>query len=865
MGYTSLLMKGRFLLCLLLACLTAGAALVAQQAKPSGQSQPQALTLRILVVSTEAEASAALDRLKRGDRFEDVARAVSIDPSAAAGGMLGRLDLSSLREQVRRALTGLRPGQVSPIAQVATGFAVFYVVSDVPGTPTPINPVSFATIGGVGAVKFVPDIGGLPEAEALLREFPKAADWNQSPGAICQARQDSLSTGQDLFEQFFAPANEAVRNSRPPFELMQAHLGLAQILAYQGAMSRAVEHYDAAYQLALRAVPAAVPQVEEMLGVAHLHKGGMDNAAFRQPNDTCLIPGAPGVGYGKTAELDAAIALFTKYLTRRPGDAEGQWLLNVAHMQRGTWPDGVPAKDRIAPSAFDRTQDVGRFRDIAPAAGLNVFASAGGLIVDDLSNTGRYDVVTSNFYSCGPMHYFSTGGDGIWTERTAAAGLRDQVGGLNLTQADYNNDRCTDILVQRGGWEVAQRKSLLRNNCDGTFTDVTAEAGLLVPVTASQAMAWADIDNDGWLDLFVGNEDVKAQLFLNDGKGRFTDVAPKAGIDRQTFPKGVAAGDYDNDGFVDLYVSNYDGANQLYRNNGNGTFTERAAAAGVPGAGRGFATWFFDYDNDGWLDLFVTSYFMSVDDTARTYLGLPHNAPTLKLYRNTGRGTFDDVTKSVGLDKVFMPMGANFGDLDNDGFLDMYLGMGTPSYASVAPHVLLRNDAGKRFVDVTASSGTGEMHKGHGIAFADLDFDGDEDIVAEIGGATPGDSHAMRVFENPGHGNDWIALKLTGVKSNRSALGARITVTMQNGGVTRTVNRQVSSGGSFGASPLEQHIGLGKGATVTAVDVWWPASGVKQHFTDVRINTAYSLEEGAAALAPMPRTPVALGGARRPK
>ncbi|MFN7918406.1 MAG: FG-GAP-like repeat-containing protein [Vicinamibacterales bacterium] len=854
-------MKGRFLAWTLVACLLAGAGVFGQQ----GQSgQPQALTLRMLVVSTETEASAALDRLKRGDRFEDVARAVSIDPSAANGGLLGRLDLSSLREQVRRALAGLKPGQVSPIAQVATGFAVFYVVSDAPGTPTPINPVSFAAIGGVGAVKFVPDIGGLPEAEALLREFPKPDTWNQTPGTICQARQDSLSAGQDLFEQFFSPANDAVRKTRPPFELMQAHLGLAQILAYQGSMARAIEHYDAAYQLALQSVPAALPQVEEMLGVAHLHKAGMDNAVFRQPNDTCLIPGAPGVGYAKTAELDAAIALFTKYLSRRPDDVEGKWLLNVAHMQRGTWPDGVPAKDRIAAAAFDRTQDVGRFRDIAPAMGLNVFASAGGLIVDDLQNTGRYDVVTSNFYSCGPMHYFSTGGDGTYAERTVAAGLRDQVGGLNLTQADYNNDRCTDILVERGGWEVAQRKSLLRNNCDGTFTDVTAGAGLLLPVTASQAMTWADINNDGWLDLFVGNEDAKSQLFLNDGAGHFTDIAAKAGVDRQTFAKGVAAGDYDNDGFVDFYVSNYDGVNQLYRNNGNGTFTDRATAAGVPGSGRGFATWFFDYDNDGWLDLFVTSYFMSVDDTARTYLGLPHNAPTLKLYRNTGRSTFEDVTKAVGLDKVFMPMGANFGDLDNDGFLDMYLGMGTPSYASVAPHVLLRNDGGKRFVDVTASSGTGEMHKGHGIAFADLDFDGDEDIVAEIGGATPGDSHAMRVFENPGHGNDWVSLKLTGLKSNRSALGARITVTVQNGGTTRTVHRQVSAGGSFGASPLEQHIGLGKGARITAVDVWWPASGTKQHFTDVTANRAYRLEEGAG-LVPIERTPIALGGARRPK
>ena len=121
-----------------------------------------------------------------------------------------------------------------------------------------------------------------------------------------------------------------------------------------------------------------------------------------------------------------------------------------------------------------------------------------------------------------------------------------------------------------------------------------------------------------------------------------------------------------------------------------------------------------------------------------------------------------------------MPMGANFGDIDNDGFLDIYLGTGNPSYASLLPNVLLRNKEGKSFVDVTASSGTGELHKGHGIAFADLDNDGDEEIVAEIGGATPGDSHPLRLFENPGHGNDWINLRLVGVKTNRAAIGARI-------------------------------------------------------------------------------------------
>src|SRR5215467_8374277 len=386
------------------------------------------------------------------------------------------------------------------------------------------------------------------------------------------------------------------------------------------------------------------------------------------------------------------------------------------------------------------------------------------------------------------MQYFHNNGDGTFTEQAAKAGLADQLGALNIIQTDFNNDGCLDILMLRGGWEVPQRKTLLKNNCDGTFTDVTATSGLAEHATSTQAAVWVDINNDGLLDLFVGNENRPSQLFVNKGNGVFEDISHASGVDRIGFSKGVVAADYDNDGWPDLFVSNLNGPNFLYHNNHNNTFTEVAEEAGVQGPTRGFAAWFFDYDNDGWPDLFVTSYFGSVEETARTYLGLPHKATTLKLFKNLRNGKFRDVTAEVGLDKVFMPMGANFGDIDNDGFLDIYLGTGDPSYASLVPNVLLHNQGGKKFVDITASSGTGELHKGHGVAFADIDNDGDEDILTVIGGATPGDSHAFRLFENPGHGNDWVSLKLVGVKSNRSAIGAGIKLTVKSeGGKARSI------------------------------------------------------------------------------
>jgi hypothetical protein len=213
---------------------------------------------------------------------------------------------------------------------------------------------------------------------------------------------------------------------------------------------------------------------------------------------------------------------------------------------------------------------------------------------------------------------------------------------------------------------------------------------------------------------------------------------------------------------------------------------------------------------------------------------------------------------------VFMPMGLNFGDIDNDGFLDFYLGSGNPSYASLLPNVMFHNESGKRFVDVTVSSGTGVLPKGHGIAFADLDNDGDEDIFAVMGGAVPGDRQMARLFENPGNGNDWLSVRLVGVKSNRAAIGARIKVTVRNGqNEPRAIYRTVGSGGSFGASPLEQHIGVGKSAHIETLEIWWPATNSHQSFSNVGGNQFIEIQEFEKGFKKMDRRPFHFGGSPR--
>jgi tetratricopeptide (TPR) repeat protein len=721
---------------------------------------------------------------------------------------------------------------------------------------------AFALSAAAG-VKATISVDGLIEVQTALNSLQKPADWNQDPRLICDYRWKAIDQVKRVLSRRLAPEATALRAGFTPFDIVEGHVSLAQLHAYTGDMAASLAEYERAYRLAQANSPASLSDIDQAIGAAWVHKAEMDNRLYTEPGDRCLLSVQPGPPLASTEAFAAGEQRFLSLLETNPEDLEIKWLLNASHMATGGYPARVPARHRFPPEAFASSEDVGRFIDRATVAGVRSFSMAGGVIVDDFDNDGQLDILTSNVHSCEPMQLFRRDGRGMFVDRAAEAGLSTQLGGLNLNQTDYNNDGCLDVLLMRGAWDLAQRRSLLRNNCNGTFTDVTAAAGLLTPVTSSQAAAWTDIDHDGWIDLFVGNEDAPAQLFLNNRNGTFRDIAAAAGVQRTAFTKGVAAGDYDNDGFPDLYVSNFRGANLLYRNNGDRTFTEVAAAAGVPGADRGFPAWFFDYDNDGWEDLFAASYFLSLEETARSYLGQPLNAAPMKLYRNAGNGRFVDVTQAAGLNKALMPMGSNFGDIDNDGFLDIYLGTGSPSYVSLAPSMLLRNRGGRSFVDVTVSSGTGEMHKGHGVGFADLDGDGDEEIVFKVGGAAPGDAHAFRLFENPGHGNDWLGIKLVGVRSNRAAIGARLTVTVEGaGGARRSIHRTVNSGGSFGASPLEQHIGLGKAPGTVEVEVRWPASGTRQTFTAVTKNQVIEIRELADRYTPVKRQKLPLGGRR---
>ncbi len=628
--------------------------------------------------------------------------------------------------------------------------------------------------------------------------------------------------------------------------------------------------------------PGFTALLRELLAVAYLRLGEQENCVALHNADACLLPIAGDGVHREQRGSRAAIEVYRAILDDDPEDLGARWLLNLAMMTIGAYPDGVPAAHRIPPAAFASDAVVPRFINVAPAAGVAQIGLSGGAIMEDFNGDDWLDLMASSWGPGDQLRYFQNNGDGTFTDRTAAAGLTGQIGGLNLCHADYDNDGDADVLVLRGAWLGAAGRhpnSLLRNRGDGTFEDVTAAAGLL-SFRPTQTAAWGDYDNDGWLDLYVGIEagdrmdfftgkereagpgpispvpTAACELFHNNGDGTFTEVAAAAGVANVGFVKGVAWGDYNNDGRVDLYLSRLGEPNVLYRNDGprdgGWAFTDVAAAAGVDGALLTFPTWFWDFDNDGWLDLFVGGYGATgPHDIAALYLNLPSDAAPSRMFRNRGDGTFADVTEQTGAGRAILVMGANYGDLDNDGYLDWYVGNGAPNLAMLLPNRMFRNADGTRFEDVTTAGGFGHIQKGHGIAFGDMDNDGDQDIFEVMGGAYSGDVYPNALFRNPGTDHHWLTLRLEGVESNRRGVGARLRIRVATGAAERDIYRTVGTGGSFGASSLQQEIGLGAATGVRFIEVTWPASGLVQRFEDVSMDQCLLIREGAAAALPV--------------
>jgi tetratricopeptide (TPR) repeat protein len=610
-------------------------------------------------------------------------------------------------------------------------------------------------------------------------------------------------------------------------------------------------------------------EIHVLLGIAALRRGEVENCLECVGPSSCIFPIAREAVHTQQAGSREAIDQFKAYLDHAPGDLRVRWLLNIAYMTLGEYPDKVPPAYLIPLDRFRSVRDLGRFENVALRAGLTSRGPnlAGGSIFDDFDGDHRPDLLTTSIDADLGAALFINRGDGTFEDRSAASGLGQQTYVLNVARGDYDNDGNPDVLFLRGAWEQSARLSLLRNKGGGRFEDVTIASGLGAPISTESA-AWGDYDDDGRLDLFVCGEyhsetpDAAngCRLYHNQGDGTFRDVAAAAGVVNERVAKGCAWGDFDGDSRLDLYVANLDAPWRLYHNEGNGTFRDVAPEMHVAGPrhNQSFSCWFWDFDNDGRLDLFVNDYHAELADVLGYYLGLIMKDPGHPhLYRNLGRQGFRDVSLDLGLNRPIAAMGANFGDIDNDGYLDAYFGTGWMSYSGLIPNVMLKNIDGRRFEDVTTATGTGHLQKGHGVSFADHDGDGDLDLFVVLGGAYPGDRSYNALFQNPGHGRHWLKVKLVGTRTNRSAIGARIQADV-NGpdGRVRSIYRTIGNNGSFGGNTLTETIGLSESASVARLIVSWPTSRTNQTFPDVPADQEILITEGTDGYKVIQRTPV---------
>ncbi len=446
-------------------------------------------------------------------------------------------------------------------------------------------------------------------------------------------------------------------------------------------------------------------------------------------------------------------------------------------------------------------------------------------------------------------HLYRNNADGSFTDVTQKAGVGNENHyGMGVLVGDYDNDGRPDIYVTN-----YDRNILYRNNGDGTFTDATDKAGVACG-RWSTGSAFLDFDNDGYLDLFVGvylEYDAKYRLFYeadvypgplaypaqasvlyhNNGDGTFTDVTEKAGVGAKGRAMGAIAVDYDEDGWMDIFVANDNTANFLFRNNRNGTFSEVALTAGVGFGQHGNAVasmggdW-GDYDHDGKLDLIVPA--------------MGYNA----LYRGLGKGLFEDVALSAGLAVIsgqYWSWGGRFMDFDNDGYLDVMVVNGDGHRLSDTQEAILARNvagpAGRRiFEDVAERCGPYFHQKtvARGLALADYDNDGDVDAcILNI------NQPSMIVRNDGGNRNNWLMLDLSGTKRNRDAVGAKVTVNA--GGIVQS--DQKKSGTSYlSQGDPRMHFGLGQASKVDEVTVKWPG-GIVQQIKNVKINQVLKLVE----------------------
>ena len=438
----------------------------------------------------------------------------------------------------------------------------------------------------------------------------------------------------------------------------------------------------------------------------------------------------------------------------------------------------------------------------------------------DFNGDGLLDIFVANFEAENALYI--SNGDGTFTDAAEKAGvaLTDDSPSQGVALGDYDNDGDLDIYLAQYG----DRNRLYRNNGNGVFSDVSRDANVGDEGNGMTA-AFLDYDNDGWLDIYVVNDGQSNRLYHNEADGTFDDATSDAKIGYNGAGRDAVVGDYNDDGYLDIYVVNDAEPNILYRNEGDGVFEDVSAKAGVNDNGNGRTAAFGDVDNDGDLDLYLANGDMN--DVDRHWF-----------FVNKGDGTFEDGTKAAGIDASGQRSSVTFLDYDNDADLDICV------IIWGSPNMLYSNNGDGTFVNVARDEKLRRVYSNYAAAFADYDNDGDLDMF--LANSTfrdqfnfDGAPNALYRNDLEG-GNNWLHIKLTGMGGNSSGIGAKVFV--KTGDVRQM--REVTSGG-LAQDSLIVEFGLGQAGKADTVWVEWP-SGEVASFSDVKANQVFVITEGRA-------------------
>ncbi len=471
------------------------------------------------------------------------------------------------------------------------------------------------------------------------------------------------------------------------------------------------------------------------------------------------------------------------------------------------------------------------FEDVTDQLGVARWGGTGSVSFADLDLDGWDELVWEHKYFPPNIYRNVDGKEFRPISREALAS--PLASPIIFTPGDFNNDRLPDLFRHCCNYDSTGPTQLLENLGDLRFADVTESSGLAYDEGAGMVVAWSDYDLDGDLDLLIGDAEGPSRLYRNEGSGKFEEVTEAAGV---ITPRsvGLAFGDYDNDGWPDIWVLGWD-SKKLFRNNGDGTFEDVTEQAGIdPALGKkGYMAFFFDYNNDTHLDLFTGQYVVSSDErwgfgpicTCSNLLADEGYSDrewkfATTIFKNNGDGTFTNIYEKSRFVPLGM-MGSNHGDWNNDGYEDLLMGAGGPYYQQAEPFLFYENNGDDTFDLITPFEMLGLWGKGHGSAFADFDRDGFLDVATNNGGAAPGDIWPSLVLRNKGNENHWLQVNLRAEKAetNATAVGARVTVHAD--GMVQT--KELQAGGQFGATnSFTLHFGLAQAKKVDRIVVRWP-------------------------------------------